>query len=362
MGHGPTGVELTRWAEVRAWRDCLAAADAADFATGLSPEGAREALRASLDALDDDSLAEVERIPGRPFRRAAVVTAGTVVTAPLEWCAVLLGRGTEVVVKHAANSAGLTPLFVETAQSMGLPLAATPDREVLADADLVVAMGGDDAIGQIRAALPIGARFLPHGHRFSVAWVCGRDLPDDPRIPVGFRDPWRAIAADAALHDGRGCLSPVAVFTPLPLEDACVRLDVALRDAQHRWPIGDVAPAEWASIRARAALARAIGVVRDGPAHSVHGLPPGSWQPYAFPRSIAVISVPSLDEATACVAPFRHALSTVGTDDPASIERWLSIGATRICRLGRMQRPPLVRSHDGEDWLRSSVLSVSLEA
>ena len=62
-----------------------------------------------------------------------------------------------------------------------------------------------------------------------------------------------------------------------------------------------------------------------------------------------------------CIAPFHRSLSTVGTDDPRSTSAWFAAGATRVCRIGRMQRPPLIRPHDGEDWIRATGIAVSAE-
>jgi hypothetical protein len=342
------GVPPGRWDAVRRWRDRLRRADPTAIPVGLSPEGVREVWAAALDALSDEALAEAAAIPGRPFRTATFVAAGTVVTAPIEWCAVLLGRGTRVTLKHPHDDAGLAPLLAAAAAEEGLPLAITGARSAVRDAELVVAMGSDDSIASIRADVAPFARFLPHGHKFSVA--------------AGFQPAaasWQAIAADAALHDGRGCLSPIAVFTPLPLEAATDALAAAMADAQARWPVGEVAPAEHAAIRSRRALAKVAGVVREGPGWSVHGLPADKWTPLALPRSVVVISVPTPEEAAAVLAPHGRHLSTVGTDGPST--PFVEAGATRICRLGRMQRPPLARSHDGEDWLRATIVHVTDE-
>ena len=61
------------------------------------------------------------------------------------------------------------------------------------------------------------------------------------------------------------------------------------------------------------------------------------------------------------LAPYARWLSTIGTDDPESVPTWVSLGATRVCRPGRMQRPPLIRAHDGEDWLRATARWLSEE-
>ncbi|MBN2798686.1 MAG: hypothetical protein JXX28_06005 [Deltaproteobacteria bacterium] len=349
------------WDAVRAWRELLREADAASLDTGLSPEGAREALRASLDALSDQALAQVAALPLRPFPRAAVIAAATVSTAPIEWCAVLLGRGTEVVLKASRRNQGLAPLLESTARASGLPLSVSFAREAADGAPLVVAMASDQTLAQLRQQLAPSVRFLPHGHRFSVAWVTGAALPPDPLIPAEFQDPWGRVAADAALHDGRGCLSPVVVFTPLPLSEAADALGEAMARAEARWPRGRIEPAEAARARALRAHARVGGALREGPGWAVHGLPLAAWSPAALPRGVALVQVAGLEQALAALGPWAGALSTVSTDDPRSAPRWVDAGATRVCATGRSQRPPLVRPHDGEDWLRATGLSVSWE-
>ncbi len=349
------------WDLVRAWRDVLHEMDPALQPTGLSPEGAREALSAALHALDDDSLDAVAALGGRAFPSAAIVSARTVTTASIEWCAVLLGRGSTVLLKTPTRDPGLTALLVGAAQRVGLPLLAVTDRAVVRQADLVVAMGTDETIESIRASLPARARFLPHGHRFSVAWLVDEPLAVDSRVPFGFDSPWQSLAADAALHDGRGCYSPLAVFTPLPLAEACDRLAEGMASAARSWPVGTVAPAEHAAIRARRALARMTGELREGEGWSVHGLPVEHLDLVSLPRSVAVYAVGDAGEAARALAPYARWLSTVGTDDPDSLGTWMSLGATRLCRPGRMQRPPLLRPHDGEDWLRATALWVSEE-
>lgn len=347
---------MTRWDEVRAFREHLRTMDPSGVETGLSPQGIREAWSAALDALDDAALADAAAIPGRAFPRAVVVFTRTVATAPIEWCAGLLGRGSAVTLKAPADAPGLAPLLAEAAAAVGLPLDVRTDRRVVDDADLVVAMGSDDTIAEIRSSLRPEVRFLAHGHRFSAAWVTGR-VTADPRVPEGFRDPWGAVAADLALHDGRGCLSPAVVLTPLALEEACEALAAALVRAADRWPPGERSAGEGAAIRARRALARVVGVVRG----DVHGLPVARLVPVALPRSVAVVSVSDPVTAAAALTPWRRSLSTVGTDDLDTAAIWVDAGATRICGLGRMQRPPMRRAHDGEDWVAAIVQAISVE-
>jgi hypothetical protein len=131
-------------------------------------------------------------------------------------------------------------------------------------------------------------------------------------------------------------------------------LAAALERAARRWPIGDVSDREAAEIRARGALARVVGSVREGTWGSIHVVPRDRVRPVALPRSVLLAGVRDVDEAVAAIAPWRHQLSTVGSDDAAVRDAWAAAGAPRVCGLGQMQRPPLERLHDGVDWIAST--------
>lgn len=350
---------MTRWDEVRAWRDRLRRADIVDACDDLSPEGLREAVDSALEALSDEALHDVASLRGQPFARAVVITTGTVPTAALEWVALLLGRGSQVTWKHPAGRPGLAPLAAQLAG--GLPLRITSDRDCLDGADVIVVLGSDETVRQVRAAAPKGAQVYGHGHAWSCAWVTGQPLPPDRRVPSGFTSSWGRVAADATLFDGRGCLSPVVVFTSIPLERALDSLATAMQAAAERWPLGIVHPSEAALERQRRAHTRVVGTRRRGEGWALHGVSARYVSPVALPRSVAVVSVPSLDQAVECASQWGQALSTVGTDDPTSAAAWFEIGATRICALGRMQRPPLDRVHDGVRWIYQTFRATALE-
>jgi hypothetical protein len=320
---------------VRRWRDRLREADLTTVATPLSPAGLRLVLHDALEMLDDDALDEVAAMPGSPFATAAMALPRTVPTAPIEWCAVLLGRGTGLVLKPPAGDPGLVPLLVDAARAEGLPLLAGDGHGALAGAELVVVMGEDDTVRSVRQQHP-RASVLGFGHTFSVAYAASDTAID-------------AVARDAIRFDGRGCMSPVALLSPRPLEEACASLAAAMARAQHDVPRGEITAAEGAAIRTRRARARAEGVLHEGEAWSVHGLPPERFDPTGLPRSLAVHHV---KEATLerMLAPYAASLSTFGTEGPTV--PWTNV---RICDVGEMQRPPLVRLHDGIDWLAESL-------
>lgn len=318
---------------VRAWRDRLRADRDAAPDVGLSPQGRGLVIDDALDALTDDALAEALAPVGRPFERAVVVAARTVVSAPIEWLALLLARGTEVVLKHPAGAAGLAPWFVEHARAVGLPLHATDDRGVVGDAPLVVAMGDDATIATLRASLEPSVRFLGFGSRFSVAWWSKGATDAD------------ALARDLAAHDGRGCMSPAMILTDDP-DGLLALLPDAMARAQARWPRGEVSAIEHATTRSRGVLARATGRALVGEGWAIHLLPPEQASKVSLPRAAQIIPVPDVDAALALVAKDAHRLSTIGVASQGAAS-WATTGAPRVVALGQMQRPGLVRRHDG---------------
>jgi len=311
------------WDRVQDWRERLRVAELPSL--GLSVEGAAHAWAAALDSLDDNALSAASQVPGRPYASAGFIAASTVFTAPLEWCALLLGHGTPVALKLASAHADLVPVLQRTANAAGLPLSVSIDSEAAKSADLLIAMGSDATVRALERERS-GRPFLGFGHRFSAAWI---------------ERAWEAIAQDLIVHDGYGCMSPVLIATPLPLDEAVDRMAEALATWSARIPLGQVAPADLAGIRSRQALARVVGRVASGTGWSVHGLPSKHWTPMALPRSIAVCSVASRADAWAMLAAHEPHLSTVAD---AEGHAW---GSARVVLPGHMQRPPLDRVHDG---------------
>lgn len=309
---------------VIAWRDRLRREGPSERC-GLSPEGARHAWEVCLEALTDAALMRATSMPGRPYSSACIIAASTVPAAPLEWCAVLLGRGTAVTLRPSRRNPGWSTQIAQAAQEVGLPLKIGEDQ----GAQLVVAMGSDETLATL--APQVAGHFLGFGTRLSWAVT---DTEFD------------GVASDLALHDSRGCMSPVALLTTLDLSTATDRMAEAMDRAQHRWPVGERAPAELAAIRERRALTRVVGTLREGAGWSVHGLPVPYFTPLALPRSLAVLS---LTDPQAFLSQRTTPVSTIGTSLPVSLP------GVRICRPGEMQRPPLARLHDGVDWLRATL-------
>ena len=327
------------WRRVREWRGVMR--DSLDVLprTMQHPATLRAAVDIALDALTYQTLEKFEQRQVRPYDTAALVLARTVPTACIEWCALLMGWGSRVTLKPPTATPHLAQWLVTTAHEAGLPLRSTHDRDALAKADVVIAMGRDETIRDIGKPLPNTTRYVGLGDRFSVAWVDGDT-------------PWERLAQDIVLHDTRGCMSPTAIFTPLPLRPACEALQQALDCAAQTLPSGEVMPFEAAAIRARRQLAEATtGVALASEHGEVHGLRITLQPPAALPRCVAVYHVSTPQAMADALASSSERLSTVGAPKASHAFFEAAFPRVRVCDVGDMQRPPLQRLHDGLDWI-----------
>ena len=324
---------------VGAWvRELRASDPSLAAASRLSPEGLRAVWSVALDELGPDAIGDALSLPGEPYATATVVVARTVLTAPLEWCAVLLARGTEVTLKVPREAPEMGHFLARTAAGHGLPLRVVTAHEAVGG-ELVVVMGRDETVEAVRGRVPAGTRVLGFGHRYSAAWAPGEaDL--------------REAAVQLALHDTRGCRSPVALVSDHP--HAVDILADAMAEAEARWPRGTCSGHELAKIRARLALGQVLGQVRTGEGWGVMALPSARFVPEALPR-VAVLHPGGPDTLAACIEPTARFLSVLGVPDPAAPPAVLQPYRHHLVALERMQRPPLRRHHDGVDWLAETL-------
>lgn len=312
----------------------LAALDAAEFDTGLSPETARACWSTALACAD---LADLSRpLQGSPPGAVAIIASANVFTAPLEWAYQLAGRGVRVLLKAASSQRASAAAIgriegVEVDHWQGGDVVA--EAAALAQVDAAIVFGAEATIDAIRArsAKPI----IGLGPMFGVtAWT------GNPS----------ALALDAALYDGRGCMSPAAVVGREIDIDA---LAEAMAHAESRWPRGRVSPEEASETRRLAFLARATGAWREGPGWAVARLPLSRLEPRGLPRVLCAYEGDD-DEIVAALAPWKMQVGTLAGPVPGDYPR------ARRCAPGEMQAPPGDRRyHDGIDvmealWTRSS--------
>jgi hypothetical protein len=295
----------------------------------------------------------------------AVWLAGGVPTAAFSAILLPLVAGAAVYAKPASADPVSPRLFVESLRAVDEKLAAAvaigSDPAALGLADAVVAHGSDAAIAAIRARVPVDRPFVAHGHKLSAAAV-GRDAEPERAA--------QALALDAALYDGRGCLSPAYVMVEddppgrahafgAALAAALERLAVELP----RGPLSDAERAALHDVRAAFAAREDARVWLSKPPLAFCVVLSDFRRSPPFPgllRSLPLLRVRDADEAAGWCASFAPHLSTLavagfGRRTDALARAALHAGGSRLCPLGRMQLPPIDWRHDGAEPLRSLV-------
>ncbi|HEY8120796.1 MAG TPA: acyl-CoA reductase [Myxococcota bacterium] len=305
------------------------------------------------------------------FSLTAVVLGGAIPMPSVIQLIAPLALGSPVLVRSgshdpvtaravAAELARLDPGVGRCVELAAFARADAAALEAFVGAECVVATGSDDAVAAIAAHVRPWQRFVGYGHRFSVA-ALGRD--GDLAASCA------ALARDVALWDQLGCLSPVALAAigwrwaeRAPLLDA---LEAAFAAQQRAFPLGAIAPhAEGsranaiATFELRAAASDEAELRRD---------PRGGWALLAerdrtfrsspLHRVLPVQFLPDSAALEAWLRPLAHQLASAGLGGfPAMKNRELGslladFGASRVCRLGAMQAPPISWSHDGQGVL-----------
>lgn len=231
---------------------------------------------------------------------------------------------------------------------------------VVREADVVIGYGHDATIEQLRAMTGPSRKFIGYGQKTSVAVVTREALVPE-RLAAVAAD----LAFDVSVYDQQGCLSPQTVYVetggvvdPRTFADA---LAAAMADYQQRVPRGEFSSDEHAAVSAlksefafRAANDSRVGIWT--PPSSLDWLvsmePVTEFRGTCLNRVIRALAFDTFDDVRASLVTLQGKLSTVGLSDPttrtSALESALTgLGATRICPVGQMQRPPLTWRHDG---------------
>jgi hypothetical protein len=245
-------------------------------------------------------------------------------------------------------------------------LAAELPADWLRDSDAVVVFGSDETIAHFRAKVPAGVPFQAHGHRVSLAVVF-----DDAECASA------ALAAkDVSLYDQQGCLSPHDIYFDescgLSARSYAARLAEAM-DAFNRItprrPLGIGGNAAIADLRASYAFRSAsdprvqLWASAGGTDWTVIYEEDPWFATSPLDRVVFVKPLPAGGLA-APLAPVASWLGAIGIwpATEANAERIASLGAARICPLGRMQFPPLTWHAEGLTNLGPLVRWVDFEA
>jgi hypothetical protein len=222
-------------------------------------------------------------------------------------------------------------------------------------------------VAELRAAGPVRRPFVGYGHKLSVAAV-GAGCEVEPAA--------EALGLDAALYDGRGCLSPAFAFVedrPRGRAEAFAEaFAAALGRLETELPRGRLGPDEQTRLHeVRSSLAMREGVKLWRSEGSLawtvilsrfEGIPP-------VPGSLRTVPVVPVDEeGSLCswLASLRPSLSCVGQAGWEARLGTLSraalrAGGSRVCPLGKMQFPPLDWRHDGMGPIRPLLRVLDVE-
>jgi hypothetical protein len=331
-------------------------------AADLSPPVIAAGLPLAAEALEAaamTALAERELGPGAARRPppegpalVAHVLASNVPALALPAIALGCLAGAVVVVKSGRHDALSAPAFRRALAEVDPELAATvvtaywrggdlaAEAAGLGAADVVVLTGGDAALAALAGRLR--GRLVTHGPRVSIAAIARPALADAEGLAS-------ALAADVALYDQRGCLSPNVVYVEVGGAETprafAARLGAALDAVATRWPLG---PAPVAA-RARAGLERAEAEWRSGTAvlagpggTVIHDDVPRVAGGTSGRRTVVVHPLDTLAALPDLVpAGLVECVGLAGIDGGSLAPALRARGVSRICPIGRMQRPSL---------------------
>jgi len=273
-----------------------------------------------------------------------------------------------VVIRDSVRQPGLTAAFVESIRATDPALGDT----------FVVIDGGrgeeNDTAARRAARIEISghsqtlkglaaryrdispAEIVLHGARSSAAVIAaGADLTTAAQ----------GVALDVVMYEGRGCLTPRTVFVEQDALAFTEQLADALATFQMRWPRQTQSLAEETSRRAfidDAELCALSELAAPPDTESVILRGPGDvWcvelgtatnvGPGPGHRCVSVVATANrratLKHLSSMETP-PAAIAIAGETVSAATEDFCEIGATRVCKTGELQQPPLYWEQDGQ--------------
>jgi len=316
--------------------------------TDLSPAMLNIVAPLVAEPIDTDALVELHAREAEAHGPALIahVLASNVPALAVPAIALSCLAGAAVVVKSGradrVSASAFARAVAEVDPDLGATILATywpheateTERAVLAAADVVSITGTNEAIATISRRT--NARVVAHGARTSVALM--RD--DAPAAEMA------ALAVDIVLYEQRGCLSPTTVFVAggANVREFARGILAALDAAAVPFPMPQSTVAR-ASRRVAIETARFAGatVLEGSGGAVVLGVPPGTIDDALIGRTVAICPFDGDS-----LAGFRRGeIECIGIGGMVEIgeDFFREHGVSRVCPVGRMQRPRI-------DWPR----------
>lgn len=381
--HAPTFQRLvTECADQISWSEEMTRFVLADALKLMSEPGLNALLHDELgpESTEDTFAANAWRASQRMLVAPEVVVhilSATVPTTAIEAIVLSIAAGVPCLVRTSNHERASGRFFLkilrETSPELAQHVAVVTwphddDQFALQLAryrPVVVFHGSDDSIQNFRRMLPQDLELHPFGHRISFGLVA----PNEPLNQKKLEELADNIALDATLFEGGGCMSMQSLFVMPHPSQRNIAQKLAKLLVERSFPSLDRRfPRQPLSIEIAAEHMQQLGVAAfSGEAlQGEHGnaliwREPGLRASPGW-RHLHISTIPNLEALLDVIAPYRDTLSTAGvfmhTQQLQSAARILGqAGVRRICPIGRMQRPLLLRAHDGQlkvrPWFRT---------
>ena len=295
--------------------------------SGLSGAGIERGLSHSLETAPSEAELQALLASTPEAQRAHVLLSSNVFVGALRAIAIGLASSAHVHVRASRRD----PALAEALHALVPELFELVPTLAPASGEHFWSYGSDTTLAELRASLPPGVWFHPHGAGFGAAVVDAAAWTPEAA---------RAIALDTALFDQQGCLSPRVVVLVGSADQARIvaqALASALQELEIELPAGSKTAAELAEARRH----------RDAAAYAFELFEAGSgWVSCAselvVPPSARNLHVVDTRDAVSTLGAFQAHLTCVGANTQGLRERLgQAFSGARIVALGEMQRPPL---------------------